>query len=109
MTTASQTLSSQDNAFANLSRFSRRYSIQVTATRQRDRYVSSKINWGQYPEVSQTVGWSEQEFELTLSQSALFDIANTHERLDAEERMRRHYPAVQDAWEKYQMLLALYS
>lgn len=51
----------------------------------------------------------EAEYELTVGESALAEIVVVHDREEHDAWMRRNYPAVKDAWDKYQMLLALYS
>lgn len=101
-------LSDREKTLYNISQFSQRFGIQITVGAQRDRFYQNGVSWSSYPEMSASAV-REQDYILTVSEFELNRIAETQIKADSEERMRRHYPAVQDAWEKYQMLLALYS
>lgn len=95
--------------FEKLSRFSRRYGIQVTRGRQRHQYINPSARWSTGANYDYSQVHQEAEYELTVGESALAEIVVVHDREEHDAWMRRNYPAVKDAWDKYQMLLALYS
>lgn len=95
--------------FEKLSRFSRRYGIQVTRGRQRHQYINPSAAWSTGASYDYSQMYQEAEYELTVGESALAEIVDVHDQEEYGTRMRRNYPAVKDAWDKYQMLLALYS
>ena len=94
--------------YEQLSRFSRYYGVQVTATDQRTAY-STPPNWtigvGSY-DMQRIV---EPVYKLEVRETELRKIVETVTQQDREEEMRHHIPALKDAWSKYQMLLALYT
>ena len=95
--------------FENLSHFSRYYGVQVTTSEQRTSY-STPANWtigpGGYSSMQQMM---ESIYKLEVRETSLADIVETIAQLEREKEMRHRIPAINDAWSKYQMLLALYS
>ena len=98
----------------DLERFVKHFGFSVVKVKHHDpykyidRYNSYRQEYYTKPEIESTI-------EMEIDQRRLEHMANYFEqceRLDKEDRdeewLRRQYPGLKDAYDKYQMLLALY-
>lgn len=91
--------------------FINRYGAKVETFRQRRRGTFADHVYG-YGDAFNTYEWQHEntvDLELPMeSFERLVDLDCRHDAAMDEARIRQHYPAVADAYSRYQMLLALH-
>ncbi len=98
----------------NYDDFLKRFNIKHVRV-MRDRDYTNSINYGSYNQTASYFADREELIEMELSRSGfdqLVDLDRKYDNIWEEQRdeawMRRTYPAVAEAYSKYQMLLELY-
>jgi len=92
--------------------FTSRYRVKHVQVSRDRRYET--INYG-YNQTASYYADREEIIEMELTRSGFEDLVKVdteHDKLRQDQRdeawLRRQYPALKDAYDKYQMLLALY-
>ena len=85
--------------FEKLSRFSRRYGVQVTQGRPRYHYINPSATWSTGASYDYSQMYQEAEYTLTVGESALAEIVDIQDR-EEHEFARLYQDRLRIQWDR---------